>query len=180
MENWATEPEVLAGYARHWRTGEPTPPPLVEKVKKAQKFNQGFATVEYLAAALLDMEWHARPPANGGDPLAFEAAVLSRIQLPREIGVRYRSPYFSHVFGENGVLYAAGYYSYIWSEVLDKDAFEAFKEKGLFDRATAHAFRQLLEKGGTEDAMALYLGFRGREPNVEPLLVARGLTSHAA
>jgi peptidyl-dipeptidase Dcp len=175
MENWATEPEVLAVYARHWHTGEPIPSALVEKVKKAQKFNQGFATVEYLAAALLDMDWHARPSADGGDPVAFEAAVLARIGLPREIVVRYRSPYFSHVFGENGVLYAAGYYSYIWSEVLDKDAFEAFKEKGLFDRETAAAFRTLLEKGGTEEAMALYRAFRGKEPSVEPLLEARGL-----
>jgi len=177
MENWATEPDVLGRYARHWRTQEPIPPALVEKVKRAQKFNQGFVTVEYLAAALLDMDWHARPPTDGADPVAFEDAVLARIELPREIVVRYRSPYFSHVFGENGTLYAAGYYSYIWSEVLDKDAFEAFREKGLFDPDTAAAFRTLLEKGGTEGAMALYLAFRGREPSVEPLLAARGLTS---
>jgi peptidyl-dipeptidase Dcp len=175
MENWATEPEVLQSYARHWRTGEAIPADIVERMKTARTFNQGFATVEYLAAALLDMEWHARPPENGTDPLSFEVALLSRLALPREIVVRYRSPYFSHVFGENGALYAAGYYSYIWSEVLDKDAFQAFKEKGLFDPGTARAFRTLLEKGGTEEAMPLYLAFRGREPSIEPLLEARGL-----
>ncbi len=175
MENWATEREVLAVYARHWQTGEPIPSALLEKVKRAQKFNQGFTTVEYLAASLLDMDWHTRRASGDGDPGSFERAVLDRIQLPRQIPVRYRSPYFSHVFGENGALYAAGYYSYIWSEVLDKDAFEAFKEKGLFDRETASAFRTLLEKGGTEEAMALYLAFRGKEPSVEPLLEARGL-----
>jgi peptidyl-dipeptidase Dcp len=177
MENWATEPDVLGVYARHYRTGEVIPAEVVEKVKRAQKFNQGFATVEYLAASLLDMDWHTRATANGGDPAAFEAAALSRIQLPPQINVRYRSPYFSHVFGENGALYAAGYYSYIWSEVLDKDAFEAFKQHGLFDAATAKAFRTLLEKGGTEDAMSLYTAFRGKEPSVEPLLEARGLKS---
>jgi peptidyl-dipeptidase Dcp len=175
MENWATEPAVLNLYAKHYKTREPIPAALVEKIKKAQKFNQGFATVEYLAASLLDMDWHTRSTSAGEDASAFEKAVLARIQLMPEIVVRYRSPYFSHVFGENGALYAAGYYSYIWSEVLDKDAFEAFKEKGLFDQATAIAFRTLLEKGGTEEAMTLYKAFRGREPRVEPLLKARGL-----
>jgi peptidyl-dipeptidase Dcp len=175
MENWASEPAVLALYARHYKTGETIPAALVEKIKKAQKFNQGFTTVEYLAASLLDMDWHTRAVTGGDDPAAFEQASLTRMQLLPEILVRYRSPYFSHVFGENGALYAAGYYSYIWSEVLDKDAFEAFKERGLFDQPTARAFRTLLEKGGTEEAMALYKAFRGREPGVEPLLKARGL-----
>jgi peptidyl-dipeptidase Dcp len=175
MENWATEPEVLAEYAKHYKTRETIPSAVVDKIKKAEKFNQGFITVEYLAAALLDMDWHTRAAAADQDATAFEKAVLSRIQLLPEIVVRYRSPYFSHVFGENGALYAAGYYSYIWSEVLDKDAFEAFKEKGLFDQPTARAFRTLLEKGGTEEAMALYKAFRGKEPSVEPLLKARGL-----
>ena len=175
MENWATAPEVLAVYARHHETGEPLPASVIEKLEQAHKFNQGFTTVEYLAASLLDMEWHTTAGADRQDPIGFERAVLSRIQLPPEIVVRYRSPYFSHVFGENGALYASGYYSYIWSEVLDKDAFEAFKERGLFDPATARAFRTLLEKGGTEEAEALYLAFRGKEPSVEPLLKARGL-----
>ncbi len=175
MENWATEPSVLAVYARHYRTGEPIPAALVEKIRKAEKFNQGFTTVEYLAASLLDMDWHTRAGESGEDATAFEKGALARINLLPEILVRYRSPYFSHVFGENGALYAAGYYSYIWSEVLDKDAFEAFKEKGLFDRPTATAFRTLLEKGGTEEAATLYRAFRGREPSVEPLLKARGL-----
>lgn len=175
MENWATEPEVLACYARHYESGQPIPAALVEKIKAAQKFNQGFTTVEYLAAAVLDMDWHTRGGEPGDEPEAFERAVLARLELPPQILVRYRSPYFSHVFGENGGMYAAGYYSYIWSEVLDKDAFEAFKEKGLFDPATARAFRTLLEKGGTEEALTLYTAFRGREPSVEPLLRARGL-----
>ncbi len=174
MENWATEPEVLSSYARHWQTGEPIPAAVIEKMKRAQKFNQGFTTVEYLAASLLDMDWHTRATA-AEDAGTFERAALTRMQLRPEILPRYRSPYFSHVFGENGALYAAGYYSYIWSEVLDKDAFQAFKEKGLFDPATARAFRTLLEKGGTEEAMTLYKAFRGREPSVEPLLEARGL-----
>jgi peptidyl-dipeptidase Dcp len=175
MENWATAPEVLGVYARHYETGEPLPASVIEKLEQARKFNQGFATVEYLAASLLDMEWHTRADAGLQDPKRFEEELLARIQLLPEIVVRYRSPYFSHVFGENGALYAAGYYSYIWSEVLDKDAFEAFKEKGLFDASTARAFRTLLEKGGTEEAEALYLAFRGQEPSVEPLLKARGL-----
>jgi peptidyl-dipeptidase Dcp len=174
MENWALEPDVLKLYATHFKTGQPIPVELVAKIKKSETFNQGFITVEYLAACLLDMDWHTLTAAGELDATAFDKASMEKIRLLPDIVVRYRSPYFSHVFGEGG-MYAAGYYSYIWSEVLDKDAFEAFKEKGLFDQPTASAFRVLLEKGGSEEAMALYKAFRGREPSVEPLLKARGL-----
>jgi len=174
MENWALEPEVLRLYATHYKTGEVIPTDLVEKIKTTKTFNQGFITVEYLAACLLDMDWHTLASDAPQDAAAFDTAAMAKIRLLPEIVVRYRSPYFSHVFGEGGS-YASGYYSYIWSEVLDKDAFEAFKEKGLFDQPTAAAFRVLLEKGGSEEAMALYKAFRGREPSIEPLLKARGL-----
>jgi peptidyl-dipeptidase Dcp len=173
MENWATAPEVLKVYAKHYQTGAPIPDELITKIKNAEKFNQGFATVEYLAASFLDMDWHSISEEKPLDAVAFEHAALERIHLLPEIVVRYRSPYFQHIFSGG---YSAGYYSYIWSEVLDSDAFQAFKEKGLFDPATARSFRQnILEKGGTEDAMEMYKRFRGREPSVEPLLEKRGL-----
>lgn len=173
MENWAMEPEVLKVYARHYQTGAPIPDELIEKIKNAEKFNQGFATVEYLAAAFLDMDWHTLSTEQPQDVLAFEKAALDRIRLMPEIVVRYRSTYFQHIFSGG---YSAGYYSYIWSEVLDTDAFQAFKEKGIFDQATARSFRRnILEKGGTQDAMEMYTRFRGREHSVEPLLKKRGL-----
>jgi len=172
MENWAFEPEVLKLYARHWKTGELIPAELVAKLKKAGTFNQGFVTVEYLAAALLDMDWHSLTEAKSQDATAFEQKSLAKWGLIPEILVRYRTPYFAHSAGE----YSAGYYSYIWSAVLDSDAFQAFKEKGdLFHPATAKAFRQLLSKGGSEDPATLYRTFRGADPNVEPLLKKRGL-----
>jgi len=174
MENWALEPEVLAVYAKHYRTGEVIPAALVEKMKKAAQFDQGFITVEYLAASILDMDWHTLAAGAPKEATAFEQAALSQIQLPANIVSRYRSTYFNHIFGPGGG-YASGYYAYIWSEVLDQDAFQAFREKGLFDPATAKGFRTILEKGGTEDAMTLYKAFRGREPSVEPLLAKRGL-----
>ncbi len=174
MEHWAMEPEVLRHYARHYKTGEPIPDDLIAKIKRSETFNQGFATVEYLAASFLDMDWHLLREAKEEDPDAFEKASLEKIGLMPEIVVRYRSPYFRHIFGPGGG-YSAGYYSYIWSEVLDTDAFAAFKERGIFDPATARAFRRLLERGGSDDAIALWLEFRGKEPSVEPLLVRRGL-----
>ncbi len=175
MENWALEPEVLKAYARHFKTGQEIPAGLVEKISQSAKFNQGFLTIEYLAASILDMDWHMLAAGQTADALEFEKKSLDRIQMLPEIVVRYRSPYFNHIFGPGGG-YAAGYYSYIWSEVLDSDAFEAFKKKGLFDQATAKSFRtNVLERGGTEDAMALYKRFRGAEPSVEPLLAKRGL-----
>ena len=173
MENWAIEPEVLQHYAKHWKTGEVIPAALVEKIKKSRQFNQGFATVEYLAASLLDMDWHTVTETKEKDATAFEGATLERIGMPPQIVPRYRSPYFQHIFAGG---YSAGYYSYIWAEVLDADAFQAFKEKGLFDPATARSFRtNVLERGGSEDAMTLYVRFRGKEPSVEPLLEKRGL-----
>ncbi|HPQ14569.1 MAG TPA: M3 family metallopeptidase, partial [Bryobacteraceae bacterium] len=172
MENWAFEPEVLKVYARHYKTGEVIPQDLVKKIQDSKKFNQGFATVEYLAASLLDMDWHTIT-GEAPDAAAFEKASLEKMRMMPEIVVRYRSPYFQHIFSGG---YAAGYYSYIWSEVLDSDAFQAFKEKGLFDKATAAAFRkEILERGGTGDAMEMYKRFRGRAPSVEPLLERRGL-----
>ena len=173
MENWATEPEVLQHYARHWKTGEVIPAALVDKIKRSRQFNQGFATVEYLAASLLDMDWHTLSETKEKDATAFEKATLERIGMPAQIVPRYRSPYFQHVFAGG---YSSGYYSYVWAEVLDADAFEAFKEKGLFDPATARSFRtNVLERGGSEEAMTLYVRFRGKEPSVEPLLAKRGL-----
>jgi peptidyl-dipeptidase Dcp len=174
MENWALEPDVLKVYAKHYQTGEVIPVALVEKIQKSEQFDQGFITVEYLAASILDMDWHTIAPGPVQDATAFEHATMSRIQLPSTIESRYRSPYFNHIFGPGGG-YASGYYAYIWSEVLDQDAFQAFREKGLFDQATARGFRTILEKGGTEDAMTMYKTFRGREPSVEPLLKKRGL-----
>jgi peptidyl-dipeptidase Dcp len=174
MENWAASPEVLALFAEHYETGKPIPAGLVEKMKRAEKFNQGFATVEYLAASLLDMEWHTITSEPKTDAAGFEKAALDKMGLMPEIFSRYRSPYFQHIFASG---YAAGYYSYIWSEVLDSDAFQAFKEKGLFDPGLARAFRQkILERGGSEDAMEMYKNFRGREPSVAPLMEKRGLT----
>lgn len=172
MENWLLEPEVLKLYARHYETGEVIPDELVAKIRAAEQFNQGFAMVEYLAACYLDMDWHTLEDPTGVDVNEFEKASMDTIGLIPEIVVRYRSTYFSHIIGG----YSAGYYSYVWAEVLDADAFEAFKETSLFDQQTALAFRtNILERGGSEDPEVLYLRFRGREPSVEPLLKRRGL-----
>ncbi len=172
MENWASDPEVIKTYAKHYQTGQPIPQELVDKIKKSDLFNQGFATVEYLAASFLDMDWHTLADATEQDALPFEDASMKKIGLIPEIVVRYRSPYFSHIFSGG---YSAGYYSYIWSEVLDADAFQAFKETSLFDQKTAQSFRDnILAKGYTDDPMTLYKRFRGREPKVEPLLKRRG------
>jgi peptidyl-dipeptidase Dcp len=173
MENWCLEPEVLKLYAKHYKTGEVIPTALVEKIEKSAQFNQGFVTVEYLAASLLDMDWHTLSTTQEQDATAFETASMAKIKNLPEIPPRYRSPYYNHIWASG---YSAGYYAYIWSEVYDKDAFQAFKEKGdLFDQATARKFRTLLEQGGTVDAMTAYKTFRGRDASVEPLLKARGL-----
>jgi peptidyl-dipeptidase Dcp len=173
MENWATEPEVLRSYALHYETGEPIPEELIEKIKKSGKFNQGFATVEYLAASYLDMDWHTLTKPEEKDPLKYEEKSMSRIALIGEIVPRYRSPFFSHIFSGG---YSSGYYSYIWSEVLDADAFQAFKESNIFDKETATAFRtNILEAGNTDDPMKLYIRFRGAEPKIDPILERRGL-----
>jgi len=173
MENWQGHPDVMKDYAKHYQTGEPIPQELIDKIIASSKFNQGFVTVEYLAASILDMDYHTLKDAAGIDINAFEANSMDKIGLIDEIIPRYRSTYFQHIFSGG---YSAGYYSYIWAEVLDQDAFNAFLETSLFDRETATAFREnILEKGGSEDEMELYLKFRGKEPTIEPLLRGRGL-----
>lgn len=173
MENWATEPEVLNMFARHYQTSQPIPTGLLESLKKSQYFNQGFTMVEYLAASYLDMDWHTLSSDPQTDVLRFEDNSMKHIGLIPEIVTRYRSTYFQHIFSGG---YSAGYYSYIWAQVLDSDAFEAFRQTSLFDPATALSFRQnILEKGGTEDPMVLYKRFRGAEPGIEPLLKKKGM-----
>lgn len=173
MENWAAEPEVLKMYAKHYQTGEVIPDELIEKMKASSHFNQGFITVEFTAAAYLDMNWHTMKEAEEKETLAFEKEAMDKIGMLPEIVVRYRSPYFAHIFSGG---YSSGYYGYQWAAVLDADAFEAFKETNLFDKETAAAFREnILEKGGTEDPMKLYKQFRGAEPSTEPMLKRKGL-----
>ncbi len=173
MEHWAIEPEVMKLYAHHYQTGEAIPDELIAKMQAASSFNSGFETVELVAAALLDMEYHMLSDYTGFEANAFEKAVAEKIGLIPEITFRYRSTYFNHVFSGG---YAVGYYSYLWAEVLDADGFEAFKEKGIFDEATGRSFRKnVLEMGGSEEPMTLYKRFRGAEPNPEALLRNRGL-----
>lgn len=173
MENWGGHPDVLKTYAKHYDTGELIPDELIQKLEAASKFNQGFVTVEYVAASILDMDYHTLSETSGLDVNEFEASSMRKIGLIPEIIPRYRSTYFSHIFAGG---YSAGYYSYIWAEVLDKDAFNAFLETSLFDQATALAFREnILEKGGSVEEMEMYVNFRGKEPTIEPLLSGRGL-----
>ena len=173
MENWAFQKEVLADYARHYETGEVIPDELVAKIMAAETFNQGFMTTELAAASILDMKWHELSSVEGLDPMAFEAQACAEMGLIDEIIPRYRSTYFAHIFSGG---YSAGYYSYLWAEVLDKDAFELFKEKGIFDKETAMSFRQnVLEKGGSDEPMDLYRRFRGANPDSGALLRGRGL-----
>ena len=175
MEHWAMEPEVLRGYARHHVTGKVIADEVIEKLRAAETFNQGFATTEYLAACYLDMAWHSIEEADCPTVSDLERTAMESIGLIDAVDPRYKSTYFQHIF--TGDSYSAGYYSYIWAEVLDADGFEAFREKGLFDQDTALSFRRnVLEKGATEDPMVLYRRFRGRDPEVGPLLASRGLT----
>ncbi len=172
-ENWAFQKEVLTGYAKHYETGEVIPDELVEKILAARTFNQGFMTTELCAASILDMKWHELQSVEDVDIEAFEKQACQEMGLIDEIIPRYRTTYFNHIFNSG---YSAGYYSYLWAEVLDKDAFELFKEKGIFDPATAMSFRKnILEKGGSEEPMVLYKRFRGAEPDPDALLRARGL-----
>ncbi|MEV4578146.1 M3 family metallopeptidase [Nonomuraea jabiensis] len=174
-EMWVTWPEVLANYAKHHETGEPMPAELVEKLQAAEKFNQGFKTVEYLAATLLDWAWHKLAPGETvADPEAFESAALEAAQIAMpQVGPRYRTNYFAHIFSGG---YSAGYYSYIWSEVLDAESVEWFKENGGLTRANGDHFRrELLSRGGSLDPLTAFRNFRGREPSIQPLLVRRGL-----
>jgi len=178
MENWAAEPEVLKMYAKHYKTGATIPDELIEKLQKAGTFDQGFATVEYLAASLLDMDYHSQTAPIMLDANTFEKNSMKKIGLIDAIIPRYRSTYFQHIFSGG---YSSGYYSYIWSGVLDTDAFEAFKTTNLFNPEKAKLFREnVLERGGTEDPMVLYKRFRGAEPSVEPLLRKRGLDKKPA
>ncbi len=183
MEHWAMEPEVLDFYARHHETGEGIPTELIDKLHASETFNQGFATTEYLAACYLDLAWHGPFPDSESssknkdasiDVAAFERKAMEDIHKIQMVDPRYWSSYFLHIF--SGDHYSAGYYVYIWAEVLDADGFEAFKENGIFDEATASAFRKhVLEAGGSVEPMEAYRNFRGREPSVEPLLRKRGL-----
>ncbi|WP_027081186.1 peptidyl-dipeptidase Dcp [Luteimonas mephitis] len=174
-EHWATDPKVFANYAKHYETGEPMPQALVDKIKKSRTFNQGYATTEYLSAALLDMAWHTLPAdAPLQDVDKFEADALKRfkVDLP-EVPPRYRTSYFDHIWGGG---YSAGYYAYFWSEVLDDDAFEWFKEHGGMTAENGQVFRdKILSRGNTVDLATLYRDFRGKDPSVEPLLESRGL-----
>ena len=176
-EHWLGVPQVLETHARHWQTGEPMPAALRGKLLAAQTYDQGFATVEYVASALVDLAFHTgAPPA---DPMARQAQVLDGLGMPRAIVMRHATPHFAHVFSGDG--YSAGYYSYMWSEVMDADAFAAFEEAGdPFDPATAARLERILSSGGAVEAEALYVGFRGRMPGPEALLKGRGLLEVAA
>ncbi len=172
FEHWATEPEVLKMYARHYQTNEVIPDALIEKILAQGKFNQGFMTTELLAAAILDMNLHNLTDAEGLNVITFEQEAMNKLGLISEIAPRYRTTYFNHLISG----YAAGYYSYLWANVLDNDAFEAFKEHGIFDKTTAGLFRSnVLQKGDSEDPMVLYKNFRGTEPQLEPMLRNRGM-----
>jgi len=178
MEHWVLEPEVLKVYARHYRTGEVLPEETIARIKRAEQFNQGFGTVGMVATVLLDLDWHTIGELGEVDARSFEQASFQRMGLPRYATSFHRTPAFSHIFAGG---YAAGYYSYLWSAVLDHDAFEAFKEKGIFDRGTAAAFRtHILERAGTGDVAEAYRLFRGRDASVEPLLRKRGLLPDSA
>jgi peptidyl-dipeptidase Dcp len=172
MENWAREPEVIAEYAKHYKTNEPIPLELLDKISKASKFNQGFATTEYVAASYLDMAWHTQEE-EVDDANDFEKNTLDGIGLIPEITSRYRSTYFAHIFAGG---YSMGYYSYLWTEVLEADAFEPFKEKGIFDKETADKLKKYVySAGNTDDLMTQYVRYRGSEPKIESLLEKRGL-----
>lgn len=175
-EHWALEPELLKTYAFHYKTGEVIPDALIEKLAASATHNQGFTTTELVGAALLDLQWgKVNTEGKGIDVAAFEQQVADVLGMPKEVQFRYRSTYFRHIFGSDG--YAAGYYTYLWAEVLDSDGFELFKEKGVFDPATAKSFKEnVLEAGGSEDPMELYVKFRGHQPNVDALLRNRGLS----
>lgn len=173
-ENWAFLPEVLATYAFHYETGEVIPEELVQKIQAAANFNQGFTCGELCAASILDMKWHELDSIEGVDVETFEAEATKQMGLIDEIIPRYRSTYFNHIFGSSG--YSAGYYSYLWAEVLDKDAFQTFVEEGVLNRETGMRFRnEILSRGGSEEPMTLYRNFRGADPNPVYLLKGRGL-----
>jgi peptidyl-dipeptidase Dcp len=179
-EHWLERPEILQRFAVHARTGQPMPKALMRRVLAARTFNQGFATVEYVASALVDLDFHMQADAEKFDVDAFESAALDRIGMPSEIVMRHRPTHFGHVFSGGG--YASAYYSYMWSEVLDADAFAAFEETGdIFHPATAKGLHDhVYSSGGTRDPAALYTAFRGRLPTPEALLRRRGLVDTGA
>jgi len=176
-EHWAFEPEVLKNYARHYKTGEVIPDSLVQKLNETAQFNMGFMTTELVGAALLDMYWHKKAwtpeELKNMDVKAFEQEVKNQLNMPALVEFRYRSPYFKHIFADDQ--YACGYYTYLWSQVLEADGYMAFEKAGCFDKATADAFRKLLESGDTMDPMELYIQFRGQAPTSDALLRNRGL-----
>jgi peptidyl-dipeptidase Dcp len=174
-EHWQEQPQVLRQFATHYQTGEPLPDDLLQRFLRARKFNQGFATVEFVSSALLDLEFHTQPAANVGEVRDFERKELSKIGMPEEIALRHRPTQFGHIF--SGDHYASGYYSYMWSEVMDADAFGAFEEAGdIFDPATATKLREnIYASGGSRDPEAAYVAFRGRPPEPDALLRRRGL-----
>jgi peptidyl-dipeptidase Dcp len=173
-EHWLSEPEVLKRFALHAKTGKPMPERILKQLEAARTFNQGFQTVEYTASTLLDLELHSLKDTKGLDVDAFESEILARIGMPAEIVPRHRIPHFQHIIGG----YAAGYYSYLWSEVMDADAFAAFKEAGnIYDRKTANKLKaNIYAAGNRQDALDAYVAFRGRPPEIEGLLKKRGLT----
>jgi peptidyl-dipeptidase Dcp len=174
FEHWVSAPEILRTYARHCRTGEPIPPDLLRRLLAARTFDQGFATVEFTASALLDLELHRTAAPDLSDLAGFEREFLDRMGVPKEIGLRHRPAHFQHLFAGGG--YAAGYYAYLWAEVLDADGFAAFTEAGdVFDPELAARLKAIYSAGDTRHPMELYRAFRGREPNIAALLEQRGL-----
>jgi peptidyl-dipeptidase Dcp len=173
-EHWLEQSEVLSRFAVHHETGEPMPPAMLERLLAARRFNQGFSTVEYTSSALIDLDFHLLADAEGLDPSAFERDTLARLGMPAAITMRHRTPHFSHIFSGG---YSAGYYSYLWSEVLDADAFNAFEEAGdIFDPATAERLKRFIySAGGRQDPHEAYRAFRGRDASPEALLKGRGL-----
>jgi len=178
-EHWLEQPDVLRRFALHYQTREPMPEALLQRLIAARNFNRGFATVEYVACALVDLEFHALSAPQDIDPASFETEALERIAMPDEIVMRHRPPHFAHIFSGGG--YAAGYYSYMWSEVLDADAFEAFEETGdIFDPALAKRLHDFVyAAGGARDPAEAYKAFRGRLPNADALLRKRGFADAA-
>jgi peptidyl-dipeptidase Dcp len=174
-EHWLTVPAIIEKHALHYQTGKPMPKALIDKMLAARTFGAGFATVEFAASALVDMAYHARPDAPG-EPLAFEAETLDKLGKPEAIPMRHRTPHFGHVFAGEG--YSAGYYSYMWSEVLDADAFAAFEETGdaFNPELAARLKKHIYSAGGSQDPEALYTAFRGRMPTPDAMMVKRGLT----
>jgi peptidyl-dipeptidase Dcp len=178
-EHWLERPEILGAYAIHAETGEPMPKELIDRLIAARTFNQGYATIEYTSSALVDMAFHSLESAEGIDPVAFEQAELARIGMPEGMVMRHRTPHFAHIFSGDG--YSAGYYSYMWSEVLDADGFAAFEQAGdVFDPRLAERLGlYVYSAGNTRDPLEAYVAFRGREPDPEALLVKRGLADAA-